>query len=93
MQKLFSWQNFDRMAKALESIGYVTIALGPLLGIGIMIFGGSAVSILAGLGVIVASILIAMYHYSFALLMYSIRSLTVRLKLPPIEDVKSMDVG
>ncbi len=75
MEKSFSWQNFDRMAKALESVGYVVAVFGPIIGIALIIFGSSMMQ-LGGIGLIIASVLIAMYHISFVLLMHGMKDLT-----------------
>lgn len=80
MERSFSWHNFNRMSHALESLGYVVIVLGPLLGIAFLIFG-SVMFKLTGAAMIVASILISMYHLSFALLMNSIRDIAKKLDL------------
>jgi hypothetical protein len=77
MSPSFSWQNFDRMARVLGSLGYVVAVFGPLLGILMLIFSSTPVRI-AGLVLIVGSILIALYHISFSLLMDAIRTLAPR---------------
>ncbi len=79
MEKSFSWKNFDRMAKALESVGYVVAVFGPIIGIALILFGGSMMQ-LAGIGLIIASVLIAMYHISFVLLMHGMKDLTAQVE-------------
>ncbi len=79
MEKSFSWQNFERMSKALESVGYVVAVFGPIIGIGLIIFGGSMMQ-LAGIGLIIASILIAMYHISFCLLMNAFKDIANQIE-------------
>jgi hypothetical protein len=73
MSPSFSWQNFDRMSRVLESLGYMVAVFGPLIGVAILIFGSSVMRLMA-LVIIVASVLIALYHISFALLMDAVRS-------------------
>ena len=79
MDKLFSWQNYNRMAKGLESIGYVVIVFGPLSGIFLLIFGDMMFRFI-GIGVILASFLVSLYHLSFSLLMNGIRDLKMKLE-------------
>jgi len=79
MEKSFSWKNFDRMSKALESLGYVVIALGPVLGVAFIIFGNT-IFMFTGIVVIFASFLIALYHISFSLLMNGMRDLTKQIE-------------
>lgn len=74
MDESFSWKNFDRMAKVLESLGYIVAVFGPLVGIGMLILGDMAVKFM-GIVTIVASFLVALYHISFSLLMGAIRNL------------------
>ena len=75
MEKSFSWQNFDRMAKALESLGYVVVVVGLLVGIALFIMGGWMMRMI-GLGIMAAGFLIAAYHISFSMLMNAIRDIT-----------------
>ena len=88
MNPSFSWQNFDRMARILESLGYMVAVFGPLLGIALLIFGSSQIRVL-GLAVIVGSALTALYHISFSLLMDAVRTTTKRAET----DVSSPDTG
>ena len=74
MESSFSWQNFDRMAHVLESLGYLVLIFGPLVGLGMMIFGSGMINVM-GLVVMVGSILIALYHICFSLMMRAIRGL------------------
>jgi hypothetical protein len=77
MSPSFSWHNFDRMARILESLGYMVAIFGPLLGIALLIFGPTLVRVL-GLVIIVGSVLTALYHVSFSLLMDAIRTMIKR---------------
>lgn len=74
MDESFSWKSFDRMAKVLESMGYIVAVFGPLVGIGMLVLGDLAVKFM-GIVTIVASFLVALYHISFSLLMGAIRNL------------------
>jgi hypothetical protein len=74
MKKSFSWRNFDRMSKAIESIGYVVLVFGPIFGISVAIFGSSMFRMM-GFVIAGVSFLIAMYHFSFSLLMNGIKEL------------------
>ncbi len=87
MEKSFSWKHFDRMSKALESIGYVVMVFGPILGIALVVFG-STMFRLVGLAIVVASFLIAMYHISFSLLMNGIHDLKKHLETSPYEYIE-----
>ncbi len=78
MHQTFSWQNFNRMSKALESIGYIVLVFGPILGLSIVIFG-STMFRLVGIIIIFASFLIAMYHFCFSLMMHGIAVLKLQL--------------
>ncbi len=75
MEEPFSWQRFDRIAKTLEGLGYLVAFLGPLIGIAMLIVGDFLVRML-GIGLIVASFLVAAYHISFSLLMNAVHDLT-----------------
>ena len=68
MEPQFSWDNFDRIAKTLLSLGYVMIVIGPLVGLVMMVMGDTLVRF-TGIAVIAGSIFIALYHISFSLLM------------------------
>jgi vacuolar-type H+-ATPase subunit I/STV1 len=81
MEKSFSWQNFEKMSRALESLGYLVIVVGPIAGI-VLLFAGDAMMKLLGAMVILASILIALYHISFSMLMNAIQDLSKIQKLP-----------
>lgn len=74
MDKSFSWENFERMAKALESLAYIVLVCGPLLGLSLIIFGELLFK-MVGLAIIFASILITVYHLSFSLLMVGFQKL------------------
>jgi len=78
MERRFSWQHFDQTSRALESLGYVVVFFGPVIGILLLIFGSGAFK-LTGLAVILASLLVALYHFSFSLLMNSIRQIEIEL--------------
>ena len=78
MERRFSWQHFDQTSHALESLGYVVVVFGPIMGILLLIFG-SATFKLAGLMVVLASLLITLYHFSFSMLMNSIRQIEKEL--------------
>ena len=73
MSPSFTWQNFDRVARMLESLGYMVAGFGPLIGILMLIFGSPTIRLLA-IAVIIGSVLIALYHISFSLLMNAIRT-------------------
>ncbi len=75
MEEPFSWQRFDRIAKTLEGLGYLVAFLGPLIGIAMLLVGDFLVRML-GIGLIVASFLVAAYHISFSLLMNAVHDLT-----------------
>jgi hypothetical protein len=79
MEENFSWQRFDRISKALESLGYLVAVFGPIAGIALLIFGDGIMRLM-GVGVIVASALIAAYHISFSLLMNAVKDLTRHLE-------------
>jgi len=68
MEPQFSWETLDRLAKTLQSIGYIVIVFGPLIGI-VMLIMGETVIRFTGLAVIFGSILVALYHLSFSLVM------------------------
>lgn len=70
----FSWTSFDRTARALQSLGYLVAVFGPLAGLGMIVFGDTVIR-LAGVAVLLASFLIALYHISFSLLMSALRDL------------------
>ena len=74
MSPSFTWQNFDRVARMLESLGYMVAGFGPLIGIILLIFGSPAIRLMA-IAVIIGSALIALYHISFSLLMNAVRML------------------
>ena len=79
MDNPFSWQNFDRISGLLESVGYMVAVLGPIFGLGLLVFGCGLLRWI-GIGVVIASVLIATYHLSFSLLMNAIRDLTKHLE-------------
>ena len=72
MERTFSWKKYDRMARTLESLAYVVIVVGPIVGVEFILQGDLAAR-LSGVAMIFGSILISMYHMSFALLMDGIR--------------------
>lgn len=74
MSPSFTWQNFDRVARMLESLGYMVAGFGPLIGVILLIFGSPAIRLMA-IAVIIGSALIALYHISFSLLMNAVRML------------------
>lgn len=74
MDKSFSWSTFDRMSRTLEALGYVVVVLGPLLGLVLLVFGDAALR-LAGLALILASLLVGLYHTSFSVLMNGVHQL------------------
>ncbi len=78
MKKANLWRKFDRMSIVLESISYLIVIFGPLLGIAMLILGGSAIRF-AGLILLLVSILFALYHYSFSLLMRAVKEISNRL--------------
>lgn len=80
MQKHFSWVSFDRMSAALEAMGYIIAVFGPLIGIALAILGSGFVRV-TGVGIVFASILIALYHVSFSLLMNAIHQLQGEINL------------
>ncbi len=75
MESSFSWQNFDRMAHVLESLGYLVLIFGPITGLGMLFFGSGMISAM-GIVVIVVSVLIALYHICFSLMMHALHGLT-----------------
>jgi cyanate permease len=79
MEESFSWQRFERISKALESLGYLVAVFGPLVGIALLIIGDWTMRLM-GIGVIVASALVAAYHISFSLLMNAVHDLTKRIE-------------
>lgn len=89
MNKKFSWNDFESMSKLLESIGYAVLVFGPLTGAALLIFGPVSLKIL-GVLTIIASMLIALYHFSFALLMNGIReSLNQFLSSGAIDNIEN----
>ena len=86
MDQSFSWQNFDRMAHVLETLGFFVLILGPLIGLGMLIFASGYLSII-GLVVILGSVLVALYHISFSFLMHAIRGI-IR-DIPKLETPKA----
>lgn len=76
------------MSHALESLGYVVMVLGPLLGIGFIVFGNT-IFLITGVLIIFASFLISLYHLSFSLLMNGMRDLTRMLKDNKLENVNN----
>ncbi len=78
MEETCNWQRFDRIAKALESLGYLVAVFGPLVGIVLLVIGDWAIRGV-GVMVIVASVLVAVYHISFSLLMNAIKDLSKHL--------------
>lgn len=89
MEPQFSWEKLDRLAKTLQSIGYVVIVFGPLIGI-VMLIMGETVIRFSGLAVIFGSILIALYHLSFSAVMIAIHDLLSHLS--PDKKDKSANV-
>jgi len=81
MEKSFSWQNFEKMSRALESLGYLVIVVGPITGI-ILLFVGDIMMKLLGVAVILASFLITLYHISFSMLMNAIQNISKMKNLP-----------
>lgn len=88
MDESFSWKSFDRVAKILESLGYIVAVFGPLTGIGMLILGDIAVKFM-GIVTILASCLVALYHISFSLLMGAVKGLQ---PVPPAA-VENADVN
>jgi hypothetical protein len=78
MEPQFSWESLDRLAKTLQSIGYIVIVFGPIIGL-VMLVMGETVIRLSGLAVIIGSILIALYHLSFALVMSALHDVVRHL--------------
>ncbi|MBC8277453.1 MAG: hypothetical protein H8E46_04425 [FCB group bacterium] len=81
MEKQFSWKDFENMTKMLESIGYGVVIFGPLLGVALLIFGSTMIRIGGGI-IILASLLIAVYHFSFSYLMHGIKEIMNKLQTP-----------
>ncbi len=75
MEPQFSWDSFDRIAKTLQSLGYVLIVFGPIIGCVLLVMGDTVIR-LSGLVVIAASVFVALYHISFLLLMTAVHDLT-----------------
>jgi hypothetical protein len=74
MEEPFSWDRFDRISKALQGFGYLAVIFGTVLGLALLIFGSSMVR-MTGVAVLVGSILIAAYHFSFSLLMDAVHDI------------------
>jgi len=79
MEQSFSWRSFDQMARALQSVGYLVVVFGPLIGLAILVLGSGMMRVV-GVAVIGASLILALYHMSFSLLMNSIHDLAKRLE-------------
>ncbi len=84
MEVPFSWQRFERIARILESMGYLIAVFGPLLGVGMLVLGGGVIRV-AGVGVIFGSILAAAYHIGFSMLMNAVRDVTKHLDTMELE--------
>lgn len=80
MEPQFSWETLDRLAKTLQSIGYIVIVFGPIVGLVMLIMGETMIR-MTGLAIIFGSILIALYHLSFSLVMIALHDLLKHL--PP----------
>jgi hypothetical protein len=79
MEQPFSWRSFDQMARALQSIGYLVVVFGPLVGLAVVIMGAGMMRVV-GIGIIGASVFLAMYHMSFSLLMNAMHDMVKRLE-------------
>lgn len=73
-QPVFSWRSFDRMSQVLQSVGYVVIVFGTLGGLALAIMGESLMR-LVGLVAVAMSILLGLYHMSFAMVMLAMHNL------------------
>ena len=79
MRSKFSWKDFDNMSKILESAGIAILVFGPLTGITLIILGSVIIKI-AGVCVIVGSVVTCIYHFSFSMLMNSIKEIMQQLQ-------------
>ena len=81
MDSSFSWKNYHRWADTLQSIGFVFLIIGPLVGIVLLVVGDLMLKLM-GVIAIAASILICLYHMSFCLLMNAIEQIKDQLTGP-----------
>ncbi|NUO20160.1 hypothetical protein HUU59_12000 [bacterium] len=77
-QPVFSWRSFDRMSQVLQSVGYVVVVFGTITGLIVTAMTDSYIR-LAGVMLIVLSVLIGLYHVSFSMVMTAMHKLMSRL--------------
>ena len=65
MEQPFSWRSFDQMARALQSVGYLVIVFGPLVGLAVVILASGMMRVV-GIAVIGASFFLALYPRNWA---------------------------
>jgi hypothetical protein len=74
MEERFPWPEFDRLAKMLQSSGYVVIVVGPIVGL-VMLIMGEAVLRISGFAILFGSVLIGLYHMCFASIMNALHDI------------------
>jgi len=79
MEKQFSWKEFENVSRTLELLGTGVIILGLIVSIAMIIFGSSIIRI-GGIALIFGSLVVAVYHYSFSMLMNGIKEIMKRLE-------------
>ena len=87
MDKSFTWQNFDRVARMVESLGYFVLLIGPLVGLGIFIFSSGVVRFI-GIAVLFGSVVIALYHISISYIMFGMRKMFESRDEPIVQESK-----
>lgn len=75
MEERFPWPEFDRLARMLQSSGYVVIVVGPIVGI-VMLIMGETILRITGLAILIGSVLIGLYHMCFASIMNALHDIS-----------------
>lgn len=88
MGKQFSWKEFENVSKTLELLGTGVIILGLIVSVLMIIFGSSIIRI-GGIVLIFVSLIVAVYHYSFSMLMNGIKEIMQRLEQTESSQVQS----
>lgn len=84
MNKPGFWKTYDRITSLLEALGLLLVVLGPIAGL-IFLFLSSGGFKLFGVALFISSLLLGLYHFSYAFLMKALRAISP--DAPPLETI------